>query len=305
MRKLSLALDWTPNTNHTGFYVAIEQGFYQTRNIELEISIPPPVYVASTADDVMEGRVDIGMGPSEYVIHSHQQKNQEPLIAIATTLGKDASAFISPAKLGIKRPRELDGKTYVAYDNIYEAEIIRQLIKNDGGKGEINILTLDGRFSVWPLFLNGTGHATWIFLPWEKFEADQEGLELNVFSLEKYGVPYGYSPVLFVRESFLQTETELLKDFLFATRAGFEFALQEPDSAADILLRSFDQPDSAFIKMVCESQQVVNEYYLDGVNRWGIMEENKWADFYEWLAEWGGLTEKDLDPERFYRNLLD
>ena len=40
-KKLTLVLDWTPNTNHTGFYVALEKGYYKDAGIELEIVQPP------------------------------------------------------------------------------------------------------------------------------------------------------------------------------------------------------------------------------------------------------------------------
>ena len=32
-----LALDWTPNTNHTGFYVAAANGWYDEAGVDLQI----------------------------------------------------------------------------------------------------------------------------------------------------------------------------------------------------------------------------------------------------------------------------
>jgi len=40
MKKLTIALDWTPNTNHTGFYVAKGMGWYSEVGLDVDI-IPP------------------------------------------------------------------------------------------------------------------------------------------------------------------------------------------------------------------------------------------------------------------------
>lgn len=40
-RKMSFVLDWTPNTNHTGIYVAQKLGYYAEEGIVLDIQQPP------------------------------------------------------------------------------------------------------------------------------------------------------------------------------------------------------------------------------------------------------------------------
>ena len=44
--------------------------------------------------------------------------------------------------------------------------------------------------------MQGEADATWIFQGWEGVDAQLRGVELNAFSLDQYGVPYGYTPVL-------------------------------------------------------------------------------------------------------------
>ncbi|MQG84666.1 MAG: nitrate ABC transporter substrate-binding protein, partial [SAR202 cluster bacterium] len=38
--KVKLALDWYPNANHTGLYIALEKGYFQDENIDIEIYTP-------------------------------------------------------------------------------------------------------------------------------------------------------------------------------------------------------------------------------------------------------------------------
>ena len=41
VKKITLVLDWTPNTNHTGIYVAMEKGYFAEEGIEVEVVQPP------------------------------------------------------------------------------------------------------------------------------------------------------------------------------------------------------------------------------------------------------------------------
>ena len=41
LKKVTLCLDWTPNTNHTGFYVAQAMGYYEENGLDVEIVQPP------------------------------------------------------------------------------------------------------------------------------------------------------------------------------------------------------------------------------------------------------------------------
>src|SRR5271166_4196991 len=63
---LSLALDWTPNTNHTGIYVALSKGWYKDAGINLKI-LP---YSSSVTPDqlVASGKADLGISSTEQVV---------------------------------------------------------------------------------------------------------------------------------------------------------------------------------------------------------------------------------------------
>ena len=37
LTKITFVLDWTPNTNHTGLYVAAQKGYFKDVGLEVEI----------------------------------------------------------------------------------------------------------------------------------------------------------------------------------------------------------------------------------------------------------------------------
>lgn len=143
-----------------------------------------------------------------------------------------------------------------------------------------------------------------VFLPWEGVAAQQAGIELNAFKLEDYGISYGYSPVLAAHPDTLAQNPDLVRTFLAATAKGFEYAAQNPDEAADILvsevLADTEQgakpcplPEPLKPDMVRLSQQMIGQHYVDPKsNSWGVMEVDQWSGFLDWLSKEGLLTSK-------------
>ena len=303
---IRLALDWTPNTNHTGFYVAEATGAYEQAGLDIEFILPDADnYELTPAKRVARGEADLAITPSESV-YSYQA-NGVPLVAVAAVLARDASAIVTLKQRGIARPQQLDGKVYASYKARYEDEIIRQLIRNDGGKGQF-VSHQPARLDIWNALLTNEADATWIFLPWEGVEADDRGIELNAFRLEDYEIPYGYSPILTAHRDWITQHPEALRRFLAATTEGFLFAARHPDQAAQHLMETARHPtlsDSGFVE---QSQQLASDYYLDADGRWGIMQPGVWLSFTNWLIRHNLLTDaagdtvQELDPTVLYTN---
>jgi ABC-type nitrate/sulfonate/bicarbonate transport system substrate-binding protein len=149
MNKLRLALDWTANSNHIGFYVALEKGFYRDLELELELLTPDQDdYQVTPAKKVELGVADLALCPMESILSYRTKANPFPLIAIAAVLQEDLSAIVSLADKGFESPKSLDQKSYASYKAKYEDEIVKKMIQNDGGSGEIELLYPD-KLGIW------------------------------------------------------------------------------------------------------------------------------------------------------------
>ncbi len=304
--RIRLALDWTPNTNHTGFYVAAASGAYEEIGVDVEFILPDADnYELTPAKRVAQGNADLAITPSESV-YSYQA-NGVPLVAVAAVLARDASAIVTLKQRGITRPQQLDGKVYASYKARYEDEIIRQLIKNDGGKGQF-ISHQPARLDIWNALLTNEADATWIFLPWEGVEAEDRGIELNTFVLSDYEIPYGYSPILTAHRDWITQHPEALRRFLIATTGGFLFAAHNPDKAAQYLMETASHPTLSDPGFVEQSQQLASDYYLNDEGQWGVMQPGVWLSFTNWLIRHHLLTDaagdvvQGLDPTTLYTN---
>ena len=112
-KKLKLVLDWTPNTNHTGLYVAMEKGYYKDAGIELEIVQPPEdgaeVLVAS-------GKADFGISFQDTLAGALSKADPLPIKAVAAITQHNTSGIMSRKGDGITTPKGLEGKKYATWD---------------------------------------------------------------------------------------------------------------------------------------------------------------------------------------------
>ncbi|WP_338875281.1 ABC transporter substrate-binding protein [Spirosoma sp. SC4-14] len=303
---IRLALDRTPNTNHTGFYVALANGLYQEAGLDVDfISPDQDNYQIMPARRVAHGKCDLAITPSESIIS--YQTNGTPLMAVATVLARDISAIMTLKESGIERPRQLDGKVYASYGARYEEDIIRQLILNDEGRGQF-VAHKTAWSSIWRSLLTREVDAAWFWLTWEGVRADIDGVDLNQFLFDDYEIPYSYNPILTARRDWAEQNADALRRFLAATSAGFRFAVKKPDEAARLLMKTANHPALADRNFVEQSQQMVSGYYLDGEGHWGFMHRGVWTSFVNWMIRNRMLTDRNgelilhMDAETLFTN---
>jgi NitT/TauT family transport system substrate-binding protein len=296
MTDLEVALDWTPNTNHTGFYVARAAGYYDEAGLDVTLRSPAEDgYGTTPAERVATGGSTLAVAPSESAISYQTHPEYDSLTAVAAICQRDPSAVVALAGGDVDRPADLDGRTYASYDARFEDDIVRRLVRADGGAGDVEFVT-PPKLGIWETVVEGDADATWVFMPWEGLLAEREGLDLTPFYLDDYDIPYGYTPVLLARPERVADDATALSAFLDATRRGYEFAAEEPAAAAERLADGAEGPhldDRAFL---AESQRRLADALLDGDGRWGAMEGSRWSSFVEWLAADGVLRSVDGDP---------
>ncbi len=302
MNKLKIALDWTPNTNHTGFFVAQELGYYQEAGLEVEIISPAEdAYATTPAKKLEMGECDFAIAPFESVISLNTKANKVNAVAIAALLQEDISSIVTLASSAINRPRELDGRSYASYKARYEDAIVKQMVINDGGKGTLNIMYPE-KLGIWETLLKNKADSTWIFDNWEGVEAETNGLKLTPFRLADYDIPYAYSPVILTTKKKLADNEALFKAFLQATKNGFQQAIKNPKQAVGILTSHLPERDVKMIN-VGKSQEFVSSYYGDEAT-WGTMEKGRIDRFLRWLVAHELESEAVLDYKFHTNDLL-
>ena len=206
-------------------------------------------YALTPAKKVALGVADLALCPLESVLSYRVKKDPVDLRAIATIFQKDLSAIVVKDDR-IKRPSDLDHKTYASYKARYEDRIVQELVKNDGGQGTFDVVYPE-KLGIWDTILNNAYDATWIFMNWEGVQAASQHQEMRYFKLSDYGIPYSYSPVIVGTSSMLKDRGVVMSLFKEATSKGFFEAIQNPEEAAAILKPHLPEADRDMDILAC------------------------------------------------------
>lgn len=284
MKKMTLALDWTANTNHSGFYVAKAQGFYAEEGLEVGLLTPDmDNYALTPAKKVEQGLADMALCPFESVLSYRTKEKVFDAVAVAALFREDVSAIAVLEESGIQRPKDLDQRSYASYQARYEDHIVAQMVKNDGGNGNLQ-WAYPEKLGIWETLLSGKYDATWIFMNWEGVHAEAKGVPLRTFKMADYGIPYGYSPVLLASKAHIGLDRETYRSFLRATKRGFMASKADARLAVDCL-EPFIAPTDKDMDLL-KSQTYANAHYGNEAN-WGQLEEEGVNRFLEWLRGQG------------------
>lgn len=301
MIKLTLALDWTPNVNHIGFLIAKELGFYSQQGIDLEILNPKDDnYSVTPGKKLALDMADFAIAPFETVISLNNKANQVEAIAIYAVLQKDLSCIVTLKSSNISSPKMLDGKSYASYKARYEDHIVKEMVKNDGGKGDLNIMYPE-KLGIWNTLLSGNSDSTWIFDNWEGIEANSKGIELNKFRMAEFNIPYGYSPIVLTKKENITKHRELYSKFIKATQKGFLFTKQNLNESVAILKRNVTEDDLNNINLE-KSISFTMPHFGDESNC-GIMKQERVTAFIKWIVD-RGLEDKSVLHQSLFTNEL-
>ncbi|WP_088068412.1 ABC transporter substrate-binding protein [Gottfriedia luciferensis] len=293
LRKVTVVLDWTPNTNHTGLFVAKEKGYFKEQGLDVDIISP-----GETGADqlIASGKADFGVSYQESITQARVQN--VPIVSIAAIIQHNTSGFASPVSKGIKTPKDFVGKTYGGWGSPVEKAIINSLMtKENANSNKVKIVNM-GEADFFTAVKRDIDFA-WIYQGWTGIEAQLRGEKLNMIYLTDYSKKLDYyTPVLATNEKMISKNPKVVKAFLAAASKGYSFAIKNPKEAASILLK--DNPDLNK-KLVEKSQEWLASKYQDDANRWGEQKLSVWKNYADFLTE-NKLLEGKFDPEKAFTN---
>lgn len=284
-KEITLVLDWTPNTNHTGFYVALEEGYYEDAGLKVNIVQPPEDGAVAM---VASGKAQFGIDFQDYLAPVFTSEDKIPVEAVAALIQHNTSGIISLKEDGINTPKDLEGKNYATWDMPVEKAMLQNIVETDGGDfSKVNLIpeTVEDEAAA----LKQDIDAIWVYYAWAGIATKRAGLDTNMIYFKDINPEFDYySPVIVSNTDWLKENSDTAKAFLAATKKGYEYAIDEPDKAAEILCKQVPELDPELVK---ESQEWLSPEYKAEVKRWGYIDQGRWDDFFKWLSD-KGLSEK-------------
>ncbi|MEW4354822.1 ABC transporter substrate-binding protein [Streptococcus pneumoniae] len=297
--KIDFILDWTPNTNHTGLYVAQEKGYFKEAGVDVDIKLPPE---DSSSDLVINGKAPFAISFQDSMAKK-LEKGAE-MTAVAAIVEHNTSGIISKSSAGITNPKDLVEKTYGTWNDPIELAMVETLVKDQGGDVEkVKKVPNTDSNSITPIE-NGSFDAAWIYYGWDGILAKSQGIETNFFYMTDYAKELDYySPVIIANNTYLKEHKEEARGVIQAIKKGYQYAMEHPKEAADILIKHAPalEKERAFVE---ESQAYLSQHYAEKKETWGRFDAKRWNAFYDW-AEKNGVLEKNLENTGFTNEFVE
>ena len=294
LEKVTVILDYVANTNHTGMYVALDQGYYEEAGLDVEIIEPTE---GATATLISVGKGDFGISYQEDVTVALTSDDPLPIKAIAALIQHNTSGFATYADKNIQTPKDFEGKTYSGWGGPGEEAVLKAVMtQNDADYNQLNVVVSDGSgFEA----LKDKVDIMWFFEAWDNVKCKMNDFPINYMELRDLDERLDYyTPVIIANTKTLEERPEMTKKFLAATEKGYRYAITNPEDSAKILQKS--APDYP-LEMLTMSQEYLSGKYMEDTENWGEMKDIVWDNYTDFMVEYGVINQP-IEASKCYTN---
>ena len=288
--EVKIALDWFPNANHIGLYIAEEKGYFASENLKVEIHTPSdPSTVLQT---VASGADDFGMNYQPDVLIARGEG--VPVISVLGMVQHPLNSMMVLKSSGFKTPGALKDKK-VGYPGIpWNEDALSSMLQSDGLSGLEDVELVNVGWELGSSLMSQKVDAIiGAYFTHESISLENEGHPVDVFRMENWGVPDYYELVLVTSEEYVAENSEIVERFVRAVSKGYREAIMDPQAGVDVLKKyspeideNIDRPGAALLK----------ELWQDESGAFGRQTLKKWKSFADWMQN-KELLPKSVKPE--------
>ena len=288
-RKITFCLDYTPNTNHTGIYVAQAKGYFKDEGLTVKVVQPAD----GTAEAMIgSGQAQMGVSYQDYIANALSSKNPVAIEAVAAIIQHNTSGIMSRKADGITSAKKMEGHTYATWSMPVEQATIKQVMESDGGDfSKLKMVPYEVDDEVAGLKAN-MFDCVWVYEGWAVQNAKVQHYDVNYFSFVSMDKVFDfYTPVIAANDDFAKKYPDVVKAFVRAAKRGYEYAIKHPKAAGDILLDAAPELSSDLVQ--ASAKYLAKQYQADAKS-WGVIDKSRWDAYFKWLND-KNLVENKLD----------
>ena len=279
LRPLTVWLDWYPNSDHAGIYVALAKGYYAQAGLDVHAQVPAGATDALSL--VADGSGDVAISYEPDVLLARQKGL--PVVATAALVQRPLSCIMTLHSSGIARPSQLQGRLVGISGTPGDYANIKALVGHDGGN-PASVRTVVVDYGLLQALLSRRVDAVeGVYWTWEALQAEQQGYAVNVMRVDAYGVP-GYDELVLVTgQGQLKNEPGVLRAFQRATLRGYAYAAAHPTEAArDVLTAPGVLSHSS--RLIEQSISLLGPLFQDAQGRYGTLSISAWQAYADWMT---------------------
>lgn len=293
---VTVVLDWTPNTNHSGLYLAQANGWFADAGLDVEILEPGET---SGLQLLATGHADFAYSVAESLVPAREQGVEA--VSVAAVIESNTSSLIYERSSGITRPRDLAGKVYGSYGSRLEMALIGSLVACDGGDPDAvrtaPLASDDFRIGL----SQGQFDVAWVFDAWDTIRLrDLDGMDVGTLAFADHTdcIPNWYTPLVATIAATLDDDPETVRAFVGALARGYEAAMTDPSAAVAALMAAAPELDERLVEL--SADYLATRYAADPA-QWGVQDAETWAGFVGFL-EREELIEPGFDTDAAWTN---
>lgn len=298
LQEVTVLLDWTPNTNHTGLFVALYEGYFEEAGLDVTIIQPSD---GSALLLMAAGQADFVVSYQEDITYARTSDDPLDVTAIAAVIQHNTSGFASPVDKGIETVADLADKIYGGWGSDIEVAILAGITNIYGADSDSIEIYDIGDMD----FFAATSQVvdfTWIYEGWDGVTAELIGEPINFIRLSEIDERLDYyTPVLATNTATIENDPELVSAFLEAVSKGYNYAVTNPEEAVQSLLTYAPETDA---DIALASQIWLASEYISDAAYWGEMELSTWEGYAEWLVENDLMSEGFTAEDAFTNEFL-
>ena len=283
LTKVSVALDWFPWSNHSGFFIAKDRGYFEAEGLDVEIFTPgDPSTVLQT---VASNRDDFGISYQTEVLIARAQG--VPVVSIMALVQHPLNSVMTLKESGIAQPKDLAGKK-VGWPGIPSDEPLLDTMLRSQGLTLDDVELVNVGFGLVPALISKQVDAIvgayWVH---ESISATNQGFELNIMRMEEHGVPDYYELVIVANEDKIANDPDLVQRFVRGVTRGYQDAIADPLDAVQLLKRLKPEVD---LEIEIPGVALLAPLWASEEGPFGWQEERRWLEFAQWMVDSGRLS---------------
>ncbi len=279
-QSFSLTLDFYPNPDHAGIYMAQKLGYFEEAG--LDVSIDAPSDPAAPVKQVAAGRTDLAISYEPEVALAREQGLD--VVAVGALVDRPLTSLIWLKASGIKGVGDLKGKTVATAGIPYQDAFLKTILARVKMSPE-DVKAVNVGFGLLPALVGGSAQAMLGgYSNVEGVDLRERGKAPVVTPVDKLGVPT-YDELVFVaNRGKLEEDPEKFRLFLAALRRGTEAAIENPGAATKAITEA--NPD---LEPKLAAAEVKATLPLLGAGRgnqpYGYMDPEEWETFAGWMRD--------------------
>jgi NitT/TauT family transport system substrate-binding protein len=291
---INFQLNWMAGGANAGFAAAVAEGYY--KDAGLDVTLTQGNGSGNTAQLVANGRSQLAY--ADAVAVSQLIAKGAPMKVVSTIYQSNPNAVMALKKTGIKSVKELKGKKVGVPSGSSQTTMLPLLLKSNNLKeSDINMIDMPVASMV-PALLQGQVDAVLGSIDAYQIQAEAQGAQLDVYKFADHGVPT-VSTSIFVSNSYLKDNPDVVKKFIAASLKGWSFALDNPDKAVKDLKVVFPEVNE---KLAAAELAAITPLFCSGGAKYiGKAEDALWVRSQDLLSE-VKLLPAGQDPKTYYSN---